>query len=251
MLHPASEKELVIKERIIEEESTERQYEEPLHNVEERVVEEAPLNVENIYEQSTEPNEPAVEIVQTEELVIIVDIDKEQTESEQGSENGEQQEEVVSHTDTEVEHSIHNEQPIVVPSAAFTVEKASQDTTQIFEPYHTVDYFASQGIKVSNEIKSDDRLSQQLRSFTEWLKTMRRLPETQVEGQLDEVTQQNIQEFAAHSLDEKEVVTESMAEVLVKQDRREEAVAIYEKLSLLNPFKRAYFAGKIEQLKGQ
>ena len=71
-----------------------------------------------------------------------------------------------------------------------------------------------------------------------------------VEEQLDEVTQQNIQEFAAHSLDEKEIVTETMAEVLVKQHRPHEAANIYEKLSLLNPSKRAYFAAKIEQLKG-
>ena len=130
------------------------------------------------------------------------------------------------------------------------VEEAKEDAKQVFEPYHTIDYFASQGIKVSHEIKADDRLAQQLRSFTEWLKTMRRLPESQAEAQLDEVTQQNIQEFASHSLVEKEVVTESMAEVLIKQNRQGEAVTIYEKLSLLNPSKRAYFAAKIEQLKG-
>ncbi len=127
----------------------------------------------------------------------------------------------------------------------------TEEPPVVFEPYHTIDYFASQGIRVSYEIKSDDRLAQQLRSFTEWLKTMKRLPETKVESQLDEVTQQNIQEFASHSLDEKEVVTETMAEVLVKQHKEEEALVIYEKLSLLNPSKRAYFAAKIEQLKGQ
>jgi hypothetical protein len=41
-----------------------------------------------------------------------------------------------------------------------------------------------------------------------------------------------------------------MAEVLIRQHKEEEAVAIYEKLSLLNPSKSAYFAAKIEQLKG-
>ena len=45
-------------------------------------------------------------------------------------------------------------------------------------------------------------------------------------------------------------VTETMAEVLIKQDKNDEAIRIYEKLSLLNPSKRAYFAAKIEQLKG-
>jgi len=128
---------------------------------------------------------------------------------------------------------------------------AAEEPPAVFEPYHTIDYFASQGIRVSNEIRPDDRLGQQLRSFTEWLKTMKRLPETKADPQLDEVTQHNIQEFASHSLDEKEVVTETMAEVLVKQHKEEEALVIYEKLSLLNPSKRAYFAAKIEQLKGQ
>jgi len=126
----------------------------------------------------------------------------------------------------------------------------TEEPPAVFDPYHTIDYFASQGIRVSNEIRPNDRLGQQLRSFTEWLKTMKRLPETKVNEQLDEVTQKNIQEFASHSLDEKEVVTETMAEVLVKQRKEEEALVIYEKLSLLNPSKRAYFAAKIEQLKG-
>jgi len=126
----------------------------------------------------------------------------------------------------------------------------TNEAPPIFEPYHTVDYFASQGIRVSNEIKPDDKLGQQLKRFTEWLKTMKRLPETKVDEQLDEVAQQNIQEFADHSLDQKDIITESMAEVLVKQYKQSEAIAIYEKLSLLNPSKRAYFAAKIEQLKG-
>ena len=151
-----------------------------------------------------------------------------------------------------VEEDVKNEQPERESThqlADVVTEKAGDDS-QVFEPYHTIDYFASQGIKVSNVIKSDDRLSQQLRSFTEWLKTMKRLPETQVDAQLDAVTQHNIQEIAAHSLDDKEIVTESMAEVLVKQNKGDEAIVIYEKLSLLNPSKRAYFAAKIEQLKG-
>jgi hypothetical protein len=36
--------------------------------------------------------------------------------------------------------------------------------------------------------------------------------------------------------------------VLAKQGMREKARAVYEKLSLLNPDKSAYFAAKIEQL---
>lgn len=122
------------------------------------------------------------------------------------------------------------------------------DSKPAFEPYHTIDYFASQGIKVSNEVQPTDRLGKQLKSFTEWLKTMKRLPQT-APDQNPEPAEQDIRRIAATSLQEKEVVTETMAEVLVKQDKRDEAIAIYKKLSLLDPSKSAYFAAKIENLK--
>jgi hypothetical protein len=123
------------------------------------------------------------------------------------------------------------------------------ETPLVFEAYHTIDYFASQGIKVPAEVQPGDRLGKQLKSFTEWLKIMRRLPQTPVEDQNTENGDQDIRRIAAGSLVEKEVVTETMAEVLVKQDKRQEAIAIYEKLSLLDPSKRAYFAAKIDNLK--
>ncbi|HXB10095.1 MAG TPA: hypothetical protein VNW04_23390, partial [Puia sp.] len=56
------------------------------------------------------------------------------------------------------------------------------------------------------------------------------------------------QTIAAHSIEGKDVLTETMAEVLAMQGMRERAKAVYEKLSLLNPDKRVYFAAKIEQL---
>jgi hypothetical protein len=45
------------------------------------------------------------------------------------------------------------------------------------------------------------------------------------------------------------VVTEAMAEVWLKQGNNGKALDIYNKLSLLNPSKKAYFAAKIENLK--
>lgn len=118
-----------------------------------------------------------------------------------------------------------------------------------FDPYYTIDYFASQGIKAPAELQPGDKLGRQLKSFTEWLKTMKRLPQPAAYDQPTEAEQQHIQEVAAGSLEQKEVVTETMAEVLVKQDKKEEAIAIYEKLSLLDPSKKAFFAAKIENLK--
>jgi hypothetical protein len=40
-----------------------------------------------------------------------------------------------------------------------------------------------------------------------------------------------------------------MAEVWERQGNREKAMEVYNKLSLLNPSKRAYFAAKIDSLK--
>jgi hypothetical protein len=46
-------------------------------------------------------------------------------------------------------------------------EKDLDETTEIsFEPLHTSDYFASQGIKLSEEVQSSDKLGKQLKSFT-------------------------------------------------------------------------------------
>jgi len=118
----------------------------------------------------------------------------------------------------------------------------------VFEPYHTIDYFASQGIRLTLDENPGDKLGKQLKSFTEWLKVMRRLPQKDRESVPDRVAEQAVQNFAAHSIESKDVVTETMAEVLVKQGMYDRARVIYEKLSLLNPDKRSYFAGKIEQL---
>ncbi len=117
-----------------------------------------------------------------------------------------------------------------------------------FEPYHTIDYFASQGIRLTLEENPSDSLGRQLKSFTDWLKVMRRLPQKEREFVPDRAAEQTIQTFAAHSVEGKEVVTETMAEVLAKQGMTERARLVYEKLSLLNPEKRAYFAAKIEHL---
>jgi hypothetical protein len=122
------------------------------------------------------------------------------------------------------------------------------ESAPIFEPMHTIDYFASQGIRLSLDENPTDTLGRQLKSFTEWLRTMRRLPQKDREMVPDRVAEQTVQNFAAHSIEGKEPVTETMAEVLAKQGMPERARIVYEKLSLLNPDKSAYFAAKIEQL---
>ena len=123
------------------------------------------------------------------------------------------------------------------------------ETELAFEPYHTVDYFASQGIKISQEELPKDKLGKQLKSFTEWLKTMKRLPVAQITDTVESSAEKSVESMASHSVTESNVVTEAMAEVWVKQGKTEKALDIYNKLSLLNPSKKAYFASKIENLK--
>jgi hypothetical protein len=118
-----------------------------------------------------------------------------------------------------------------------------------FEPYHTVDYFASQGIKLTANIAAQDGLGKQLKSFTDWLKTMRKLPEAERIAELDDAGNQKIIDMAENSVLVREVITASMAEVLAHQGKIEAAISIYEKLSLHNPAKSPYFAAKIDALK--
>lgn len=127
-------------------------------------------------------------------------------------------------------------------------EIAQQETELKFEPLYTIDYFASQGIKTVTEQFPANKLDKQLKSFTEWLKVMKRLPaeETTVINETDE---KKIQAAAEDSNEVKDITTEAMAEVLIKQGKNEKAIDIYHKLSLLHPEKSPYFAAKIEQLK--
>jgi hypothetical protein len=120
---------------------------------------------------------------------------------------------------------------------------------QIFQSFHTIDYFASQGIKLTLDENPDDRLGKQMKSFTDWLRVMKRLPQKNAVVVPDLVAEHQVQTFAAHSIEGKEILTETMAEVLVKQGMMEKATEVYHKLSLLNPGKSSYFAAKIEQLK--
>jgi hypothetical protein len=117
-----------------------------------------------------------------------------------------------------------------------------------FEPLHTVDYFASQGIKINEEALANDHLVKQVKSFTAWLKSMKKLHPGQLPEQ-NEVIEKIIQSASEASNQDANVLTEAMAEVLTKQGKRQKAIEMYEKLSLINPSKNAYFAAKIESLK--
>jgi hypothetical protein len=118
-----------------------------------------------------------------------------------------------------------------------------------FEPYHTVDYFASQGIKAREEEKTKDQFSRQLKSFTEWIRVMKKLPASEIAASVSPTEEKKVEKMAEVSIHDREVVTEAMAEVWEKQGNTHKALETYQKLSLLNPAKSAYFAAKIDHLK--
>jgi len=148
----------------------------------------------------------------------------------------------------EARSSVAEENPAIVPSIQIE-NAASTEPALTFEPFFTVDYFASQGVKFKEEEKPVDKFGQQLKSFTDWLKAMKRLPVTEMAKSVETQAEQKVEQLAGQSIADREVVTEAMAEVWEKQGNVAKAIELYSKLSLLEPSKSPYFAAKIEDLK--
>lgn len=130
--------------------------------------------------------------------------------------------------------------------ASSTGVSSSQE--MVFEPFHTVDYFASQGIRFKPEEQPQDKLGKQLKSFTDWIKTMKKLPLSEIGKSVDPKEERKVEQLAGLSLEQQDVVTEAMAAIWVKQKNYAKAREVYHKLSLLEPAKSAYFASKINEL---
>src|SRR5689334_21865386 len=116
------------------------------------------------------------------------------------------------------------------PLPGLKIEPFNPETAKLsVQPYHTVDYFASLGIQSKEEEKPKDRFGQQLKNFTEWLKTLKKVPEA-APGSAPAATgpeDKKVSQMAAHSLDEKEVVTEATADVWQKHGNHEKAIDTY------------------------
>jgi hypothetical protein len=114
------------------------------------------------------------------------------------------------------------------------------------------DYFAAQGIELDLSKLPQDKFTQQLRSFTAWLKVIKNKDGG---DQLDQIgalgadQEQIIAQIAEKANIPADILTESMAEIWEKQGNLKKAIATYEKLSFIFPEKSVYFASRIEQLK--
>jgi hypothetical protein len=197
----------------------------------------------------SEKNEDAVlneEMVEVPEVEEAKPKDWEQQISPALEEENEQNEPVISNEENQDHDKNISAAQIKIPAESETGE--DDDESISFEPLHTVDYFASQGIRLSEEALNNDQLGKQVKSFTAWLKSMKKLHPGQLPEQ-NEVIEKLIQTSSETSNQNANILTEAMAEVLLKQGKREKAIEMYQKLSLINPSKSAYFAAKIESLK--
>lgn len=154
---------------------------------------------------------------------------------------------------------------------------------QLIFPIYTQDYFLQQGEKVPEEIPDEieelkiepadddeDKSLMVMMSFSEWLLHFKNTTEKQVEEKKDqralktmwqkeklaaameeenEEIPENVFEMAVNSISKEEgLVSESLADVYVKQGKYDKAIETYNRLSLQNPKKNAYFARKIEEV---
>lgn len=145
---------------------------------------------------------------------------------------------------------IDNNDNVNTPSKNIGQDMNPSDTAQMqipLEPYHTIDYFASQGIKAF-QIDDQDDIGKKVKSFTAWLKTMKRLQPEQASNYSRE-TESHQEQTDSDAINAETIVTESMADVYIKQGLIEKAIDIYQKLSLQNPDNSRIFADKISVLK--
>jgi len=147
----------------------------------------------------------------------------------------------------------------------------------LIQPVFTEDYFLHQGIAVSEDIpaemdqqEEEDKSLMVVMSFSEWLTFFKKKSEKEKEEEEDKkalksmwqkeklsaaMEEENdeipeaVFEMAVNSITKEEgLISESLAEILIKQGKYDKAVDMYRKLSLRNPQKNTYFAHKIEAI---
>lgn len=167
-------------------------------------------------------------------------------------------------------------------AVSLTETDAESDHDPLIFPIYTKDYFLQQGEKISEEIpleiselkdtgamSEEDKSLMVVMSFSEWLLHFKSTSEKQKEETKDqkalktmwqkeklaaameeenEEIPETVFEMAVNSISKEEgLVSESLADIYIKQGKYDKAIEMYRKLSLRNPQKSAYFARKIEE----
>lgn len=223
------------------------------------------LFVELLYAGQEKPQEESapIAVTETQEAAVEEEIAAEHTESPAAE---------IINNDPEPEKE--EEQVTTEPAGAAPGE-------ELIQPVFAEDYFRHQGVQVPDEIPEDmDRVKHPretdpkslmvVMSFAEWLmyyksKKLKEAEEEQekkalrtmwqkeklaaaMEEEGDEIPEE-VFKMAVDSISKEDgLVTESLAEIHLKQGRNDKAIDMYRKLSLRNPGKKVYFARKIEEI---
>lgn len=182
-------------------------------------------------------------------------------------------------TETETEHIMadqNNQQT-----------KSEPREESLIQPVYSEDYFLHQGIIVDDQLPEeldhaakeepgpapaagDPKSLMVMMSFSEWLMHFRSKTQKEKEDEEDrkavrsmwqreklaaaleeeeDEIPENVFEMAVNSIAREDgLASESLAEILTKQGKHEQAIEMYKKLSLRNPQKSAYFAQQIAQI---
>ncbi|MET6998179.1 hypothetical protein [Chitinophaga defluvii] len=148
------------------------------------------------------------------------------------------------------------------PIKIFPLDIPAEETTLTFQPLYTDDYFAYKRLK--EPARADDLNEKgmaEMKSFTDWLRQMKDSFAGKAqkdwyhqhlhhiyEDEEPEVSEA-VEQMAMKSITlNDDIVSETLAEIWARQHQYQSAIHIYQKLSLLNPDKSAYFAQKIAEL---
>ncbi|WPQ66145.1 hypothetical protein SIO70_14885 [Chitinophaga sancti] len=136
------------------------------------------------------------------------------------------------------------------------------NSTLTFQPLFSDDYFAYKRLKDPERADElNEKGKAEMKSFTSWLKEMKssfadKASKDWYRQQInisyqdaDPEVSEAVEKMAMNSITlNNDMVTETLAEVWAKQRQYSTAILIYQKLSLLNPAKSAYFAQKIKEI---
>ena len=148
------------------------------------------------------------------------------------------------------------------PIKIFPLDTSETETSLTFQPLYTDDYFAYKRLKEPEQAEQlSEKAAAEMKSFTSWLKDMKHTFAEKASKQwyheqmhrsyedVDPEVSEAVEKAAMESITlNDDIVSETLAEIWARQHQYQTAIHIYQKLSLLNPNKSAYFAQKIKEL---
>ncbi|UPK72390.1 hypothetical protein [Chitinophaga filiformis] len=148
------------------------------------------------------------------------------------------------------------------PIKIFPLDTSETETSLTFQPLYTDDYFAYKRLKEPEQAEQlSEKGAAEMKSFTSWLREMKHTFAEKASKQWyhqqmhrsyedpDPEVSEAVEKMAMDSITlNDDIVSETLAEIWARQHQYQTAIHIYQKLSLLNPNKSAYFAQKIKEL---